>query len=56
MVKNLPSNVGDIRDVGSFSGLGRSPGGGHGIPWTGKPGGLESIELQSHQLDGRESE
>ena len=29
---NLPSNAGDIRDVGSFSGLGRSPGGGHGIP------------------------
>ena len=26
MVKNLPTNVGDIRDMGSISGLGRSPG------------------------------
>ena len=32
MVKNLPVNAGGIRDVGSFSGLGRSPGGGHGNP------------------------
>ena len=24
MVKNLPANAGDIRDVGSISGLGRS--------------------------------
>ena len=29
MVKNLPANAGDIRDIGSFPGLGRSPGGGH---------------------------
>ena len=26
------ANAGDIRDVGSFPGLGRSPGGGHGSP------------------------
>ena len=32
MVKNLSANAGDIGDVGSISGLGRSPGGGHGIP------------------------
>ena len=32
MVMNLPVNAGGIRDVGSFSGLGRSPGGGHGNP------------------------
>ena len=32
VVKNLPVNAGGIRDVGSFSGLGRSPGGGHGNP------------------------
>ena len=31
-VKNLPANAGDIRDVGSISGSGRSPGGGHGNP------------------------
>ena len=30
VVKNLPFNVGDIRDVGSIPGPGRSPGGGHG--------------------------
>ena len=29
-VKNLPTNAGDIRDVGLIPGLGRSPGGGHG--------------------------
>ena len=32
MVKNLPANAGDLRDVGSTPGLGRSPGGGHGNP------------------------
>ena len=32
MVKNLPASVGDIRDVGSIPGSGRSPGGGHGNP------------------------
>ena len=26
VVKNLPTNAGDARDVGSVSGLGRSPG------------------------------
>ena len=30
MVKNPPANVGDIRDMDSVSGLGRSPGGRHG--------------------------
>ena len=32
VVKNLPAIAGDIRDVGSIPGLGRSPGGGHGNP------------------------
>ena len=32
VVKNLPASVGVIRDVGSVSGLGRSPGGGHSNP------------------------
>ena len=31
-VKNLPANAGNIRDMSSISGLGRSPGGGHGSP------------------------
>ena len=33
MVKNSPANAGDIEDVGSIPGLGRSPGGGHGNPF-----------------------
>ena len=33
MVKNLPANAGDIRDVGSIPGLGRSPGLGNGNPF-----------------------
>ena len=32
MVKNLPASAGDIRDLGSVSGSGRSPGGGLGNP------------------------
>ena len=31
-IKNLPDNVGDIRDPGSMPGSRRSPGGGHGNP------------------------
>ena len=30
VVKNLPANAGDIRDVGSIPGSGSSPGEGHG--------------------------
>jgi len=52
VVKNLPASAGDIRDLGSIPGSGKSPGGRHGgplqylawrIPWTEEPG-----ELQSH--------
>ena len=32
MVKNLPASAGDIRDVGSIPGSGRSSGGGQGNP------------------------
>ena len=32
VVKNLSVNAGDIRDLGSIPGLGRSPGGGDGNP------------------------
>ena len=32
VVKNLHANVGDTRDMGLISGLGRSPGGGNGNP------------------------
>jgi len=30
VVKDLPANAGDVRDVGSIPGSGRSPGEGHG--------------------------
>ena len=30
VVRNLPANVGDIRDKDLILGLGKSPGGGHG--------------------------
>ena len=53
VVKNLPANAGDIRDLGDpIYGQGRSPGGGHScalawrIPWTEEPGRLQSIGLQ----------
>ena len=32
MIKNTPANAGDIRDMGSIPGSGRSSGGGHGNP------------------------
>ena len=32
ILKNLPANVGDIRDAGLIHGSGRSPGGEHGNP------------------------
>ena len=32
VVKNLPASAGDIRDLGSIPGWGRSPGGGNGNP------------------------
>ena len=32
MVKNLPADAGDVRGTSLITGLGRSPGGGHGNP------------------------
>jgi len=32
MVKNLPANAGDIKDIGLIPGLRKSPGGGPGNP------------------------
>ena len=55
MVKNLLTNAGEVRDTGSIPELERSPGGGHGnpfsilarkIPWTEEPGRLQSIGSQ----------
>ena len=33
VVKNLPVNAGDMKDLGSIPGPGRSPGGGRGNPF-----------------------
>ena len=54
VVKNLPANAGDIRDMGSIPGSGRSPRGGHGNPLQysflenpmEEPGWLQSVGLQ----------
>ena len=57
VVKNPPANAGDVRDMGSIPGSGRSPGEGNGshspgsilawrIPRTQEPGGLQSMGLQ----------
>ena len=60
MVENWPANAGEISDVGSIPGSGRSPGGGHGtpsgilawrIPWTEKPGRLQ---FMGSQRDGHD--
>ena len=51
----MPANKGDTRDVGSISGLGKSPGERNGnhfsilaweIPWTEGPGRLQSMGWQ----------
>ena len=51
VVKNLPANAGDARDMGSIPELGRSPGGGNGnslqYSCLGKPMDEEPGELQS---------
>ena len=48
VVKNLPANAGDIRDAGSITGLGRSPGGGKWQPppvfLPGESHGLKRLE------------
>ena len=55
VVKNLSANAGDVRDVGSIPGLGRSLEEGMAthsnslawrIPWTEESGGLQSIGTQ----------
>ena len=60
VVKNLPTNEGDSRDMASIPESGRSPGGGHGKPLQysclvnpmhGEPGGLQSTGLQRVRHD-----
>ena len=50
LVKNLLANAGDVRDVGSISGFGRSPGVGNGNR-TDKPGRLQSTVQQRIRRD-----
>ena len=61
VVKNPRTSAGDVRDVGTIIGLGRSLGGGNSktlssilawrIPWTEKPGGLQSMGSQRARHD-----
>ena len=60
MVKNLPANAGDVRDLDSIPGSGRLPGEGNGkpfqtlawkIPWTEEPDRLQSIGSQRVRHD-----
>ena len=55
VVKNLPANAGDARDLSLTPGLGRHPGRGHSnplqyfawrIPWTDETGGLQFVVSQ----------
>ena len=55
VVRNPPTNAGDVRTAGSILGSGRSPGGGHSnplhssyleVPWPEEPGGLQSMVSQ----------
>ena len=60
VVKNLPANAADNRDMGLIPGLGRSPGVGNGNPlqysclentMAEEPGGLQSIGSQRIKHD-----
>ena len=60
VVKNLPANAGDIKDLGSIPGSGRSPEKGMAthpsilswkIPWIEEPGRLQSMESQRVRHD-----
>ena len=55
MVKNLPANAGDARDVSSIPGLRRCPGEGNGhplhflawkIPWKEEPDRLQAMSCK----------
>ena len=58
MVKTSPTNTGDIRDVGSICGSGRSPVGGNiatlssilawKIAWTEEPCGRKQLDMTEH--------
>ena len=60
MAKNSLANAGDVKDIGSIPGLGRSPGEGNGNPLQDsclensmdrEPGGLQSVGSQRVRHD-----
>ena len=61
MVKNPITSAGDVKDMGTVIGLGRSLGGGNSktlsnilawrIPWTEEPGGPQSMGSQRIRHD-----
>ena len=53
VVKNVPANAGDIRDVGLILALGRSPGGGHGNPlqYSGLENSMDCLAYGITELD-----
>ena len=60
VVKNLPANAGDMRDMGSIPGLGKSPGERNGNalqyrylekPWTEESGRPQSMGSQRVRHD-----
>ena len=57
LVKNLPANAGDARDVGSIPGLERSPEEEndnplqYSIPWIKEPGGVQSMGSQTDMTE-----
>ena len=54
VIKNLPANAGDVRDMGSIPRSGRSPGGGYGNPLQysclENPHGQRSLVGYSHRV------
>ena len=52
VVKNSPANAGDVKDMSSIPGCGRSPGGGHGNPlqysWLENPMDREAWQAALH--------
>ena len=55
MVKNLPANTGNARDVGSIPGLGRSLGEGNGNPLQSREAAQMPAPATSKQGLGREA-
>ena len=60
VVKHLPANAGDERDVGSIPGLRRSPGDGNGhplpyscwkIPWTEEPDRPQAMSCKDSETE-----